>query len=108
MVSDRPPGSCPMPRFVQRRPTRDAALPPPTFLFCIAAACGRSVDKSSHSPQSAGAPRGERVGQGASMRKSADEVVLVHSSDLHVSDEQSPDFYSGLLGLRSVLAAAGG
>src|SRR5262245_51592216 len=44
--------------------------------------------------------------QGASMTKSDEQVVLVHSSDLHVSDEQLPGFYSGLLGLRAVLAAA--
>jgi len=40
------------------------------------------------------------------MTKSCGEVVLVHSSDLHVSDEQLPGFYSGLLGLARVLAAA--
>jgi DNA repair exonuclease SbcCD nuclease subunit len=40
------------------------------------------------------------------MVKPRGEVLLVHSSDLHVSDEQLPGFYSGLLGLRTVLAAA--
>jgi len=40
------------------------------------------------------------------MTKSSGEVVLVHSSDLHVSDEQLPGFYNGLLGLENVLAAA--
>jgi DNA repair exonuclease SbcCD nuclease subunit len=40
------------------------------------------------------------------MTKSDRDIVLVHSSDLHVSDEQLPGFYSGLLGLKTVLAAA--
>ena len=40
------------------------------------------------------------------MTQRRDGVVLVHSSDLHVSDEQLPGFYNGLLGLRTVLAAA--
>src|SRR5262245_13488179 len=47
-----------------------------------------------------------RLLAGASMTDTNGEVVLAHSSDLHVSDEQLPGFYNGLLGLKSVLAAA--
>jgi DNA repair exonuclease SbcCD nuclease subunit len=34
------------------------------------------------------------------------DVLLVHSSDLHVDDDRSPGFYHGLVGLRAVIGVA--
>jgi DNA repair exonuclease SbcCD nuclease subunit len=38
--------------------------------------------------------------------RSADDIVLVHSSDLHVDDDLGIGAYNGLIGLASVLATA--
>ena len=38
--------------------------------------------------------------------RSPDDIVLVHSSDLHVDDDLGIGAYNGLIGLASVLATA--
>src|SRR5205085_7853688 len=55
-------------------------------------------------------PRGGGVGPIATFRMTndpdRDSVALVHSSDLHIDDENASRKYSGLTGLRDVLSKA--